>query len=159
MFWFTNATLLNPNITHTILMSRLLHILSNRRTVKALQIIEQLFGEINCSLELVRQSPSTNGTVMLKVEKTKKNNKQPLLVLDQDYSDSCVDSKWLIIKVIVQKECSDRSDVVIGSIGHILHCLESLLDVIEWTLLCTFICREGYFDAQIWETLLYKQGV
>lgn len=53
-------------------MSRLLHILSNRRTVKALQIIEQLFGEINCSLELVRQSPATNGTVMLKVEKTKK---------------------------------------------------------------------------------------
>lgn len=73
------VTLLNPNITHTILMSRLLHILSNRGTVKVLQIIEKLFGEINCSPEPVRQSPLTNGTVIVKVEKTK-NNERPLLV-------------------------------------------------------------------------------
>ena len=67
-----------------------------------------------------------------------------------------MDSKWLFVKVVVQKEYNDRSDALIGWIGHVLHCLESLLDVIELTIVCTFMCREGYFDAQIRDTLLYR---
>jgi hypothetical protein len=33
-----------------------------------------------------------------------------------------------------------------------------LLGVIELTFLCAFICKMGYFDAQIRETILYKEG-
>ena len=45
---------------------------------------------------------------------------------------------------------------MIGQIGVVSHHLRSLLGAIELTILCAFVCRVGYFDAQIRETLLYK---
>jgi hypothetical protein len=50
----------------------------------------------------------------------------------------------------------------VAAIGHICivsYHLQSLLGVIELTILCAFVCKVGYFDAQIRETLLYKLGV
>ena len=34
--------------------------------------------------------------------------------------------------------------------------LRSLLGAIELIVFCAFVCRVGYFDAQIRKTLLYK---
>lgn len=48
------------------------------------------------------------------------------------------------------------NDAMIGQIGHFWQHLESLLGAIELIVLCAFICRVGYFDAQIKETLFYK---
>ena len=45
---------------------------------------------------------------------------------------------------------------MIDMIGVVSHHLRSLLDAIESTVLCESVCRVGYFDAQIKETLLYK---
>ena len=42
--------------------------------------------------------------------------------------------------------CNDRLDAVIGRIGLDSHDLGSFLSGIE---LCAYICRVGYFDAQI----------
>jgi hypothetical protein len=39
------------------------------------------------------------------------------------------------------------------------HHLRSLLGAMELIILCEFINKVGYFDAQIRETLLYKQGL
>ena len=57
---------------------------------------------------------------------------------------------------MAQKGCNDRWDVVIGWIGVVSHHSQSLLDAIGLSILCTFICRVGYFDAQIRNTLVYK---
>jgi hypothetical protein len=54
------------------------------------------------------------------------------------------------------KKCYDRPDVVIGQRGLVSHHLESLLNVIEYNVLCAFVSIASYFDAQIRETLLYK---
>ena len=61
-----------------------------------------------------------------------------------------MDPRWLIVKVMAEK------DVVIGQLGVLSHHLQSLLGAIELIILCAFVCRVGYFDAQIKETLLYK---
>ena len=45
---------------------------------------------------------------------------------------------------------------MIGHIGIASHDLRSLLDAIELIVLCAFVCKVGYYDAQIRETLLYK---
>ena len=45
---------------------------------------------------------------------------------------------------------------MVGQIGVVSHHLQSLLGVIELTVLCIFVCRAGYFDAMIKETLVYK---
>ena len=70
--------------------------------------------------------------------------------------NSCVDPKWPIIKVVASKGCSDRWDAVIGQIGVVSYHLRSLLGVVKLTILCAFLCKVGYFDAQLRETLLYK---
>jgi len=62
-------------------------------------------------------------------------------------------------KSVVQKGCCDMPDAVIGWIGRLPRHLGSLLGVIELTIFYEFVCRVGYFDAQIKETLLYKWGV
>ena len=67
-----------------------------------------------------------------------------------------MDPKWLFVKVVAQKGCSDRPGAMIGRIGHVSHHLGSLLDTIELTVLCAFLCKVRYFDAQIRETLMYK---
>ena len=46
------------------------------------------------------------------------------------------------------KGCSDRWDTVIGWIGAISHQVWSLLGVVELTILCAFVSKVGYFDAQ-----------
>ena len=48
---------------------------------------------------------------------------------------------------------------MIGRIGVVSHHLRSLMGVIELTVLCAFVCKVRYFNAQIRETLLYKEGV
>ena len=50
----------------------------------------------------------------------------------------------------------DKPCVVIGRIGYISHHLGSLLGAIELIVLCAFICKVGYFDAQIKDNPLYK---
>ena len=45
---------------------------------------------------------------------------------------------------------------MIGWIEPILHHLGTLLGAIELAILRAFVCKVGYFDAQIKETLLYK---
>ena len=45
---------------------------------------------------------------------------------------------------------------MISWMGVVSHQLQSLLGAIELILLCAFICRVGYFDAQTKKTLLYK---
>ena len=45
---------------------------------------------------------------------------------------------------------------MVGRISVVSHHSQSLLGVIELTILCAFVCRVGYFDAQIRETLQYK---
>ena len=67
-----------------------------------------------------------------------------------------MDPKWLNIKVVACKGCSDRPDAMIGWIGHISHHLRSLLGVLELIVLCASACNIGYFDAQIKNILLYK---
>ena len=54
--------------------------------------------------------------------------------------------------------CNEH-DAVMGCIGPISHDMGLLMGAIELSVLCTFICRVGYFDAQIRETLLYKEGL
>ena len=67
-----------------------------------------------------------------------------------------MDPKWLSIKVFAYKGCNDRWDAVIGQIGVVSDHLRSLFGVIELTILCAFVCKVGYFDAHIWETLVSK---
>ena len=50
------------------------------------------------------------------------------------------------------------SNVVIGWVGLVSHHLRLPWGVIELTVLCTYACKVGYFDAQIMETLMYKLG-
>ena len=64
--------------------------------------------------------------------------------LDQEQNDSCVDPNGLIVKVVGQKGCRDRPDVVIGWIGVVSH----YLDAIKLIVLCAFICTTRQFDAQ-----------
>ena len=45
---------------------------------------------------------------------------------------------------------------MIGWIDVIAHHSQSFLGAIELTVMCAFICKVGYFDAQIRETLVYK---
>ena len=45
---------------------------------------------------------------------------------------------------------------MIGRIGVVSHHLRSLLGVNKSIILCAFICRVGYFDAQVRDALLYK---
>lgn len=52
--------------------------------------------------------------------------------------------------------CNDRLDVMIGRIGHVSYDVGFLLSDTELIVLCAFMCRAGYFDAQISESLLYK---
>ena len=47
---------------------------------------------------------------------------------------------------------------MIGGIGVVSHHLQPLLGAMELIILCAFISKVYYFDAQIRETLLYKQG-
>ena len=47
---------------------------------------------------------------------------------------------------------------MIAWIGIISCHLQSLLGAIELIVLCAFMCKVGYFDAQIKKTLLYKEG-
>ena len=54
------------------------------------------------------------------------------------------------------KRMQCKSDALINHIGVISHHLESLLSATELSILCPFICRVGYVDAQIRETLLHK---
>ena len=49
-----------------------------------------------------------------------------------------------MIIVWTQKGCSDRLDAVIGWICLVVDNLGSLLDVIELTILCPFVCRVRY---------------
>ena len=64
--------------------------------------------------------------------------------LDQGASDSWVDPKWLIIKVMAWKGCSDhRPDVVMEHMNLVSHRLKSLLGAIELIILCC-ICMHAY---------------
>ena len=45
---------------------------------------------------------------------------------------------------------------MIGWIGVISCHMQLILSAMELTILCAFICKIGYFDAQVRETLLYK---
>ena len=45
---------------------------------------------------------------------------------------------------------------MIGWIGVISYHMQLILSVMELTILCAFICKIRYFDAQVRETLLYK---
>ena len=67
-----------------------------------------------------------------------------------------MDLKWLVVKVVVCKRCSDKWDVVIGQIGVVSYHLSSLLGALELIVLCGFQCKVGFFDAKIKETILYK---
>ena len=58
--------------------------------------------------------------------------------------------------MVVRKGCGGRWDAMIGQIGVVSHHLRSLLGAIELTILCVVVCREGYSDHQIRETLVYK---
>ena len=69
---------------------------------------------------------------------------------------SCMDPKQLIIKVVAPNGCIDRPYALMGQIGLVSHHSGSLWGVIELHVLCAFVCRVGYFDAQIKETLSYK---
>ena len=60
--------------------------------------------------------------------------------------------------MVAHKRYIDRQDVVIGQIGATTDHLRSLLCAIKSIVLCTFICKVGYFDAQIRETLLFQVG-
>ena len=60
---------------------------------------------------------------------------------------------------MAQKGCSGVLDVVTGRIGYVSCHLGSLLSAIEFTVLCVFVCKVGYFDAQIKDTLLFKYGI
>jgi hypothetical protein len=48
---------------------------------------------------------------------------------------------------------------MIDQIGAISYQWQSLLGIIELTVLCAFQCKVGNFDAQTRETLLYKYGI
>ena len=71
----------------------------------------------------------------------------------------CGGPNSVIVKVVVQKGCNARPDAVIGQIDHLSHHLGSLLRGIELTVLCGFVCRVEYFDAQSRENLPYKHGI
>lgn len=60
--------------------------------------------------------------------------------------------------MMVQKGCNHTWDTMIGQIG-VFPPLAITLCTIELAILCAFICTIGYFDAQISETLLRKQGI
>jgi hypothetical protein len=61
-----------------------------------------------------------------------------------------VDPKWLTATWWFGK------DAKIGWIGGASQHLRSLLGATALTVLCALVCIQGYFDAQIRETLLYK---
>ena len=54
--------------------------------------------------------------------------------------------------MVAEKGCNDRPDSMIGRILHVSHLL-------ELTILCAFICRVGYSDAQSKETILQVEGL
>ena len=64
-----------------------------------------------------------------------------------------MDPKWLIVKLVGREECNDSWNAMIIHIGVVAHCLQSLLGAIEVIILCTFVCKVGYFDTYIKETL------
>ena len=39
--------------------------------------------------------------------------------LHKEHNDSCVDPKWLIIKIVSWKGCRNRSNLAIDWIGHV----------------------------------------
>ena len=45
---------------------------------------------------------------------------------------------------------------MIGHIGLVSHHLQSLLGAVELTVLCAFVCKVIYLDAQIRSIMLYK---
>ena len=45
---------------------------------------------------------------------------------------------------------------MIGQRGHVSHHLGSLCECHRVNILCAFVCKGSYFDAQIRETLIYK---
>lgn len=48
---------------------------------------------------------------------------------------------------------------MIGRVGHVSsYHLGSLLDAVELTVECAFVCKGGYFNAQVREPMLYKLG-
>ena len=59
-----------------------------------------------------------------------------------------MDPKCPIGKSGALKRISDRWDTLMGWKGVVSHHLQSLLGGIELTVLCAFICKVGYFDAQ-----------
>ena len=60
-------------------------------------------------------------------------------------------------KVVARKGCSDMWDVLIGRIGAMSHHLPSILGVIEFNhFVYSFVCKVGYIDAQIRESLLHR---
>ncbi len=79
--------------------------------------------------------------------------------IDQGQSGSCADPKQLFGKVVSQEGRIARWDAMIGRIGVVSHHLQSLLGAIKLTDLRVLVCKVEYFDVQIGETLLYKQGV
>ena len=113
-----------------------------------------MFGQL-CPL-FPTHSKESGGIVWVPKVGETENSEWSLPVHSTKGYDSCVDSKWLIVKVVVQKGCSDRWEAMIGHIGVVSHHLWSLLGVIELTILCAFVCNMGCFHAWIREALLHK---
>ena len=47
---------------------------------------------------------------------------------------------------------------MIGQIGHVSHHLESLVVAIKLTIVYAFVCKVGYFEAQVRGTLCTSRG-
>ena len=60
--------------------------------------------------------------------------------LDEGQSNSCVDPKWLIGKVVARKGRIGRWDAMIGWTYVVSHHLRSLLGAIKLTVLCVIVC-------------------
>jgi hypothetical protein len=62
-----------------------------------------------------------------------------------------IEVEWLLCgpKMANCKSGGMKKDTMIGWIEHVLHHLSSLLGAIDFTVLCAFIFRVWYFDAQI----------
>ena len=56
------------------------------------------------------------------------------------------------------KKSNDKPITTIGRISPNSYQLGLLLGVMEFTILCAFVCKVGYFDAQIRLTPRYKEG-
>ena len=56
--------------------------------------------------------------------------------------------------MVARNGCSERQDdALYGCIGHVSHHLGPLLGVVELIVLCAFVCKVRYVDAQIREAL------